>query len=188
MNNFKKVILSFGIIIFILINFELYAQEVSDSTQKGFFHTALSFSEFNNDNARANTGLLLGIQIGYSKEIFKEVSGRISTSYNFSNYKKRDYKAYMFDAGPQIEWYPTIKGQKWLWFGGGFRYRYVSATNRENDNFESYQGIGFLINFGWDTRIKNTNSYFYIDTEYDQINSEEDVQIGFLKINVGIKY
>ena len=190
MNKLEKFLLTTGIVISSLIPLKSNAQnqDIKNTNEKGHAHLALSLSEFNDDVAKDNTGVLAGVQLGYSKELFNEVSGRISMSYSFANNKKRDFKAYMFDIGPQIEWHPTINGEKPIYFGGGFKYRNVNATHKETGNEESLSGLGLAINFGWEEELKGTNNYFYLETEYDQVKSEEDEKIGFFKINAGIKF
>ena len=165
-----------------------FSQESADTTKKGYSHMAFSLSDFNDKITRKDAGTMIGIQLGYSKEIYKEVNGRISSSYSFADNKKRDFKVFMFDVGPQIEWHPTFKGENPIYFGAGFRYRYLTATNRETKDEENHSGLGFVINFGWDAKIEKTNSYFYLETEYDQIESDEDLKMGFIKLNAGIKF
>jgi len=192
MKNLKSKLKNFGVGLGItglsLLPFKLQAQENLNTTDKGKTHLALSLLEFNNDAARQNTGVLVGAQLGYSKEIFNEIYGRISNSYSFANNKKRDYKISMFDVGPQIEWHPTINGEKVIYFGAGFRYRYLKATNKETNNEETHNGIGFAINFGWDEKLKGTDNYFYLETEYDQMKSDDDLKMGFIKLNAGFKF
>ncbi|GAH45252.1 unnamed protein product, partial [marine sediment metagenome] len=91
----------------------------ADTAKTGYTHMAFALSDFNDETTRKNAGTMVGIQVGYSKEIYKEVNGRISSSYSFSDNKKRDFKVFMFDVGPQIEWHPTFKGENPIYFGAG---------------------------------------------------------------------
>ena len=185
MNLLEKALIGGGIVLSSLLPMKSLAQETYTNS-KGNIHIGLCIAGFNNQAVTEEIGYFPGLKIDYSKEIRKELRGRITTGYSGTNQQGVPFSVFAVDIGPQIEWMPIIGESNPLYFGVGLKYRSISSKDKKTKEREELSGFGFGINFGWEIKIDKKGHYFYLETEYDKVNANEG-DIGFTKLTAGFK-